>query len=73
MRSADLGVGIWKQAREFYSACDGPPADFSPIATEEGQLAHLPPKARRALLRRRATRKAKRIVERILGRRFDDL
>ena len=45
---ADLGVGIWKQAREFYSRPDGPPADFSPIATEEGQLAHLPPKARRA-------------------------
>jgi len=66
----DLGVAVWKQVREFYAAADGPPGDLVPIATEEGGLAHLPRKVRRALIRRRAQRQAQRMVERLLGSSF---
>jgi hypothetical protein len=62
----DLGVGIWKRAREFYAAGAGPPAELVPIATDEGQLAHLPQKARRAILRRRTRRHLERILRRWL-------
>ena len=64
----DLGVGVWRRVREFYAAADGPPADLVPIATEEGELAHLPRKTRRALIRRRTRRQVKRIFERFLGK-----
>ena len=62
----DLGVGVWKQVREFYAAGAGPAAELVPIATKEGQLAHLPRKERRAIIRRRTSRQIKRIFERYL-------
>ncbi len=64
----DLGVAVWRQVREFYAAADGPPADLVPIETEEGELAHLPRKKRRALIHRRARRQVNRIFERFLGK-----
>jgi DNA-binding PadR family transcriptional regulator len=65
----DLGVGVWKQVREFYVAGNGPAAELVPIATEEGSLAHLPRKERLAILHRRTSRQIKRIFERCLGKK----
>ena len=63
----DLGVAIWSRVREFYAGWSPPPPELVPIATAEGQLAHLPPKARRSILRRRIRRQCERIVNRAVA------
>ena len=62
----DMGVAAWRTTREFFAAGDGPPPELKPIATEEGQLLHLPPEARRALIERREQAKIRMIIRRIL-------
>lgn len=64
----DLGVGIWKRVREFYAAGAGPPAELVPIATEEGQLAHLPQKVRRAMIRCHTRRNIERMFGKCWGK-----
>jgi hypothetical protein len=64
----DLGVGVWKQVREFYATAAAPPAELVPIATDEGELAHLPQKERRAIVRRQTSRQARQIFETALGK-----
>ena len=63
----DLGVAIWSRVREFYATSAPPPPELVPIATDEGQLAHLTPKARRTILDRRARRHVEQIFKRALG------
>ena len=47
----DYGVMAWNQTRQFYAELAGPGPDLVPIATEEGRLAGLSPKVRKAAIR----------------------
>jgi hypothetical protein len=62
----DLGIVVWSRAREFYVTSAPPPPDLVSIATDEGQLAHLPRPDRKRILQRRRRRQIKRIVEKCL-------
>lgn len=64
-----MGVAAWRTTREFFAAGDGPPPELTPIVTEEGQLLHLPPEARRALIERREQTKIRLIIKRALHKK----
>ena len=52
----DFGLMQWKAARRFYAELAGPADDLVPVATEKGELAHFPPRTRKAIIRRRLAR-----------------
>jgi hypothetical protein len=52
----DIGVTSWKATREFFGSFSAPPAKLVPVATEAGQLANRPPRARKGMLKRCAVK-----------------
>jgi len=48
-RVTDLGVILWKKAREFYLSLDPPGDDFEPVEVDEAKFAEYGPKERREM------------------------
>ena len=49
----DLGLAIWKKTRAFYADAPLPPAELTPLPTDEGPLADRPRAVRQNILRHR--------------------
>jgi hypothetical protein len=58
LAATDIGVMRWNATRNFFAGFASPPEGFTPVATEEGKLAHLPARVRKGILKRRAKKEA---------------
>jgi len=60
----DLGVAVWEATRKFYADMSLP-ADVAPVATEIGQLAHLPARERKRIMARRDRKELQAVLMRL--------
>ena len=64
----DLGLMMWKAAREFYQGFSPPPPDLEVVTTDLVKYADHHPKKRKALLVRDVTRELMRAFDARFGR-----
>jgi hypothetical protein len=61
----DLGLTGWNATRDFFARFSPPPADFVPVPTDEGRLAHLPARVRKSILNKQTKKDLSEVLEQI--------
>jgi hypothetical protein len=70
LAATDIGLMSWNATRDFFARFPAPPADFVPVPTDEGRLAHLPARVRKSILTKRTKKDLREVLERIASTWF---